>query len=222
MCGIAGLISLDTNPLPEDAGKRLFAMSASLAHRGPDDRGTWLSGDHRTGLAHTRLAIIDPTPEAHQPMISAKGNAIVFNGEIYNYRELREKYKLSVPMSDTAVLLALLDRHGERILSELRGFFTFAYWNDSTKELLIARDTIGKKPLYYAVRDNVLVFASEARALVRSGLVTAAISGEALREYLKYYSVPHPLSIFEGVMTLPAGCVMRVLLHATSPQCIDL
>lgn len=211
MCGIAGLISLDRTPLPEDAGTRLSVMSAALTHRGPDDSGTWLSGDHRAGLAHTRLAIIDPTPEAHQPMISASGNALVFNGEIYNYRELREKHKLAVPMSDTAVLLALLDRHGERILPKLRGFFTFAYWNDSAKELLIARDAIGKKPLYYAVRDNVLVFASEARTLIRSGLVTPAISAEALREYLAYYSVPHPLSIFEGVMTLPAGCVMHVL-----------
>src|ERR1035437_9371527 len=113
MCGIAGLISLDSKPLPEDAGKWLSAMSAALHHRGPDDRGTWLSGDHRAGLAHTRLSIIDPTPEAHQPMISAEGNAIVFNGEIYNYRELRKKHRLTVPMSDTAVL----DRKSTRLNS---------------------------------------------------------------------------------------------------------
>ncbi|MDP4198862.1 MAG: asparagine synthase (glutamine-hydrolyzing) [Bacteroidota bacterium] len=210
MCGIAGLISLDRTPLPEDTGRQLSTMSASLAHRGPDDSGQWISPDRHLGFAHTRLSIIDPSAEAHQPMVSKDGNVLIFNGEIYNYGELRAKYKLAVPPSDTAVLLALLERFGDKIIPDLRGFFTFAFWGASTNELLIARDAIGKKPLYYSTLGSVLLFASEARTLIRSGLVRPLVSADAMRKYLAFYAVPHPLSIFQGVSTLPAGSVLRV------------
>jgi asparagine synthase (glutamine-hydrolysing) len=209
MCGIAGLISLSDRPLGPDTEHKLARMSGAMHHRGPDDNGTWISQNRRAAFAHTRLSIIDPTPEAHQPMTSAHGNALIFNGEIYNYKELRTKYQLNVPPSDTAVLLALLDQHGERILPELRGFFAFAYWSASRNELLMARDAIGKKPVYYGVKNEAVCFASEARTLIAGGF-RSEISSEALSQYFAYYAIPHPLSIFDGIATLPQGSLLRI------------
>jgi asparagine synthase (glutamine-hydrolysing) len=209
MCGIAGLISLSDRPLGRDTEHRLSRMSSAMQHRGPDDNGTWIAQNRLAAFAHARLSIIDPTPEAHQPMVSAQGNAIVFNGEIYNYKELRTKYRLNVPPSDTAVLLALLDLHGERILPELRGFFAFAYWNADANTLLMARDAIGKKPIYYGLQNKTLCLASEARTLIEGGF-SASISQQAVSQYFAYYAIPHPLSIFEGILTLPQGSLLRV------------
>ncbi len=216
MCGIAGILSLDGSPLAPAATEAALArMSAALRHRGPDDEGRFVNSDRRCGLVHRRLAIIDPTPEAHQPMVASNGDALIFNGEIYNFRELRARYGLRVPESDTAVLLALLQAKGESALPELRGFFTFAYWNEGAQTLLIARDALGKKPLYYAERGQRLLFASEERALVASGMVSGDISHEAFAQYLAYYSVPHPASIYEGVRALPPGSILRVTAEGT-------
>ena len=213
MCGIAGIISLNSVPLDPTIEDRLAAMSEAIRHRGPDDSGVYIASDSRAAFAHRRLAIIDLASEAHQPMVSASHNAIIFNGEIYNYRELRKKYGLNTPLSDTAVLLALIEKFGEKILPELRGFFTFAYWDDIRKELLIARDAIGKKPLYYAERGGLFVFASELRALLQSGLVPSSISREALAGYLTYYCVPHPDTLLDGVHTLAPGSTLRISMN---------
>ncbi len=212
MCGIAGIISLDNSALSEADTQSLSRMSHAIRHRGPDDSGIFLNPARTAALAHRRLSIIDPTPEAHQPMESENGNVIIFNGEIYNYKELRSSYGLNVPLSDTAVLLALLEKKGISILKELRGFFSFGYWNEKERELTLARDSIGKKPLYYGTFQNKLIFGSELRALLASEIVPFSISREALRAYLRFYSVPHPLSMIEGVHILPPGSI----LHASA------
>jgi asparagine synthase (glutamine-hydrolysing) len=210
MCGIAGILSLNGQPLDRTIEERLAKMSEAIRHRGPNDDGIYLTPDRRAAFAHRRLAIIDPTPEAHQPMVSPRGNVLIFNGEIYNYRELRERYNLDTPLSDTAVVLALLEQSGVSILPLLRGFFTFAFWNEAAKELLIARDAIGKKPLYYSNRNGIIIFASELRAVLQSGLIPFSISQEVLSRYLTYYSVPQPDALIEHVHTLPAGSTMSV------------
>ena len=188
----------------------LARMSAAMHHRGPDDEGIYLNPDKRCGLVHRRLAIIDPTPEAHQPMTAPNGDALIFNGEIYNYNELRAKYGLRVPESDTAVLFSLLQQKGEDILPELRGFFTFVYWNERDHTLLIARDALGKKPLYYALSGQRLLFASEERTLIASGYIRSDISREAFAKYLTYYSVPNPNSIIHPVLALGPGTRLLV------------
>ncbi len=210
MCGIAGIVSTNDKPIGEEEIYRIGLAGEAMRHRGPDDDGLLVAVSGTAAFAHRRLSIIDPTPEAHQPMRGASGNVLVFNGEIYNYRELAAAYKLRIPPSDTAVLLALLELRGVSILSELRGFFTFAFWNNARRELIIARDAIGKKPLYYGTFGGRFVFASELRALVSSGLVPFELSPEGLASYLQYYSVPHPLSIVCGMKTLEPGSTLRL------------
>ncbi|HET6400183.1 MAG TPA: asparagine synthase (glutamine-hydrolyzing) [Candidatus Kapabacteria bacterium] len=210
MCGIAGIIATNGAPIGEEDVSRLHRAAEAMRHRGPDDDGLFVTASGMAAFAHRRLSIIDPTPEAHQPMLGSGGNVLVFNGEIYNYRELASAYKLCVPPSDTAVLLALLELRGISILPELRGFFTFAWWNDARRELLIARDAIGKKPLYYGTFGGRFVFASELRALVSSGLAPFELSPEGLAGYLRYYSVPHPLSMVRGVKSLGPGSILRL------------
>ncbi len=209
MCGIAGLVSLNGSPIHNEAIARLNAMSDAMLHRGPDDGGLYTDPTHHSALAHRRLAIIDPTPEGHQPMLG-NGTAIIFNGEIYNYEELRIKYDLRVPPSDTAVLLALLEQRGISILPELRGFYTFALWNERSQELTIARDAIGKKPLYYAEMSGLFIFASELRSLIASGFIEPKLSEEGVANYLRYYEVPHESSIVEGVRMLAPGSILRL------------
>ncbi len=210
MCGIAGLISLDGSPISENEIRSLHTLNEAMRHRGPDDEGFHLTGSRTAAFAHRRLSIIDPTPEAHQPMIGARGSVLVFNGEIYNFKELIAEYKLHVPPSDTAVLLALLESHGISILPKLRGFFSFAWWNDEKSELILARDSIGKKPLYYGIFNKRFVFASETRALVASGLISFELSREGLTNYFRFYCVPHPNSILRGIQMLPPGSALRL------------
>jgi asparagine synthase (glutamine-hydrolysing) len=210
VCGIAGLISLDGSPLSERDFHSLGVANDSMRHRGPDDNGLNRSVSRIAAFAHRRLSIIDPTPEAHQPMIGARGTMLVFNGEIYNFRELIAEYKLNVPLSDTAVLLALLETHGISILPKLRGFFSFAWWDDNKRALILARDPIGKKPLYYGAFNNRFVFASEIRALVASGLAPLDISEDATARYFRSYCIPHPNSMLNGVQKLPPGSTLRL------------
>ena len=192
MCGIAGLISMDGSPLSEREIHALHAANAAMQHRGPDDEGLYITGSRSAAFAHRRLSIIDPTPEAHQPMIGACGSVLVFNGEIYNYKELIAEYKLNIPPSDTAVLLTLLETQGISILPKLRGFFSFAWCDYDKKELILARDSIGKKPLYYGISKERFVFASETRALVASGLVDVEILPDALARLSSILLRPPP------------------------------
>jgi asparagine synthase (glutamine-hydrolysing) len=205
MCGIAGIFGSS-----DIAG--VEAMVASMRHRGPDDNGRY--NDERITLGHTRLSIIDLTSSGHQPMFNRAGTiCIVFNGEIYNYREERQKLAQSGwnfgSTSDTEVLLALYEREGDAFLSRLRGIFAFAIYDrrrgPGRERLLLARDQFGVKPLIYAESPKLLVFASELKAILASGHVDRALDRDALRTLLTFGSVAQPLTLISGVRQLPAA-----------------
>jgi asparagine synthase (glutamine-hydrolysing) len=166
-------------------------------------------------LGHRRLAILDLDPRANQPMVSADGRyTIVFNGEIYNFRELRGELEADGvafrTMSDTEVLLALFAREGECMLRRLRGMFAFAIWDMQTRELFLARDPYGIKPLYYTRTEDGLLFASQVKALLASGLVSTQRESAGLTGFCLWGSVPEPWTLFRDVFALPAGHWLRV------------
>ncbi|MCU0287421.1 MAG: asparagine synthetase B, partial [Acidobacteria bacterium] len=162
MCGICGIVNFDGCPVRES---EIRAMMALIKHRGPDDEGVFL--DRNTGLGFVRLSIIDLSPAGHQPMISDDGRyVIVFNGEIYNYIELREelaeKYRFRT-VTDTEVLLNAYREWGNECLHRLNGMFAFVIYDKRTRQLFIARDRFGIKPFYYYLDKNAFIFASEQR-----------------------------------------------------------
>jgi asparagine synthase (glutamine-hydrolysing) len=185
-------------------------MADALRHRGPDGEGAWSSRDGRVRLAHRRLSVID-LATGQQPMINQEGTvALVFNGEIYNYRELRASLERDgtrfTTQSDTEVLLRLYERQGVACLDSLRGMFAFALWDDQRERLVLARDRIGKKPLYYAESNGVLYFASALRA-VHEASGRRPIDVSAIDSYLTLGYVPAPRTAFEGIRKLPAATV---------------
>ncbi len=203
MCGIAGIVStLD----PSGKDKAIRQMARAIAHRGPDAEGVFLNGD--IALAHLRLSIIDLSEEANQPFWSAdKRYALIFNGEVYNYREVRNKLT-GHPFrtkSDTEVVLAAYMRWGEKCLDHFAGMFAFAVWDDHEKSLFITRDRLGIKPLYYCEKDGQLIFASEIRAVLASGLVDRKLSKKGLYDYLTYQTVHAPNTMIENLRQLKPG-----------------
>jgi asparagine synthase (glutamine-hydrolysing) len=217
MCGIAGLISLD----PE---RRTSTMLQTIEHRGRDDEGVWTSEPiddpgRRACLGHRRLAIIDTSRAGHQPMLSADGRYVItFGGEIYNYRELREqlisKGHAFRTQTDTEVLLTAFAEWGPGCLPRLNGMFHFAVWDNQERTLTLARDHVGIKPLYYAYlpakndQPGSLIFASEVKAILRSGLVEPALDREALNQFLTFLWAPDPNTLFRGIKTLPPAHVL--------------
>lgn len=200
-------------------------MCDSLAHRGPDDAGTWAEPEQGVWFGHRRLAVLDLTPEGHQPMLSASGRyVIVFNGEIYNYRELRTKLEQGNALSpgerekyvwrghsDTEVILAACEAWGvHAALKQIRGMFAFALWDKKTHTLTLARDRIGEKPLYFGLVKGVLIFASELKALRAHPAFSAAINRNVLALFLRHNYVPGPYTIYEGIHKLPPGCEMSI------------
>jgi asparagine synthase (glutamine-hydrolysing) len=213
VCGIFGVVSRGS-PLPADF---LSKAARSLAHRGPDDSGTVLLrvDNQEIGLAHTRLSIIDLSPLGHQPMHdTATGNWIVFNGEIYNFRELRKELEADraefKSHSDTEVILAAYRTWGEDCLTRLRGMFAFALWDASRKKLLLARDPMGIKPLYYHQSERTFLFASEVRTLLQTGLVPRKTDPAGVLSYLTFGSVYEPWTIVSGVRAVPAAHVLTL------------
>jgi asparagine synthase (glutamine-hydrolysing) len=208
MCGIAGIFS--TQLSSEAVDKCIFSMQQALRHRGPDDQGLYRSTTQPVAFAHTRLSILDLSPAGHQPMSTADGRYwITFNGEIYNFRSLRSQLEKQGETfqseTDTEVILRLYQRQGKDCLTQLRGMFAFAIWDEAEKKGFIARDPLGIKPLYYHRDGSQLVFASELRTLVASGLPAKEISPEGLYGYLLTGSVPEPHTLVEGVRCLEAG-----------------
>lgn len=203
MCGIAGQITKDRRPVDEGV---IAAMGARLRHRGPDDQGLYVKG--HVGLAHRRLSILDVSAAGHQPMSNAAGTVwVVLNGEIYNYRELRGQLRAARSFrsrTDTEVLLYLYEDYGLRCLELLRGMFALAIWDERTGRLVLARDRLGKKPLYYSVGNGDLSFASELKALPVEG-PRREIDPVALHHYLTFQYVPAPQTIYRGVHKLPPG-----------------
>ena len=215
MCGIFGLLVADGSVSPET----LDAALHSLAHRGPDDFGTTVSktngGEGQLGFAHTRLSIIDLSPLGHQPMHDPiTGNWIVFNGEIYNYRELRSELKSAgnsfQSHSDTEVILAAYRTWGEDSFSRLRGMFAFGLWDATCQRLLLVRDPLGIKPLYYHHSKKFLLFASELRTLLKTGLVARQLDPTGLLTFLAFGSVCEPWTMIEGISAVPPGNVVSL------------
>ncbi|MCA6365229.1 MAG: asparagine synthase (glutamine-hydrolyzing) [Bacteroidetes bacterium] len=203
MCGITGIYSAHTTLATR---QRVEAMNTALAHRGPDDAGIF-EGDHVV-LGHRRLSIIDLSPGGHQPMHSADGRyTIVFNGEIYNFREVRAQITnwQFRSESDTEVILAAYAQWGKACVQHFNGMFAFALYDAHTRELWIVRDRLGIKPLYYWYHEGTLVFASEIRAVLASELVVRRASETAVGEYLRWQTVLAPNTIVENVHLLPAG-----------------
>ena len=204
MCGIAGWVGV------RGGGRDVLdAMLRALEHRGPDDTGRYLDGQAALGM--TRLSIIDLVT-GRQPMSSDDGTAtLVFNGEIYNFRDLRVELQARgrrfVTRSDTEVLLRAWEEWGEACVDRLRGMFAFAVWDAGRRRLLLARDRVGKKPLYYWHRDGVLVFASEPKALLRHPAVGRELDLEVLEHYAAFGYTPAAHSIFEGIAKLPPAHV---------------
>jgi asparagine synthase (glutamine-hydrolysing) len=207
MCGIAGIFNLDG--APADA-RLLAAMTATLRHRGPDDEGCVTDG--AVGLGNRRLSIID-LAGGHQPMANEAGTvSVVYNGEIYNFRELRQlleargrRFRTS---SDTEVIIRAYEEFGPAGVERLRGMFTFALWDASERCLLVARDQIGIKPLYYHADGQRLLFASEIRALLVDQRLRRRLSLRAMDSFLSFSYVPGSETIFEGVRRLPPGHLM--------------
>src|SRR5260370_19930342 len=208
MCGIAGLVGLD----PE---ARIGAMLQTIEHRGRDDEGVWTSPaideqGRRVCFGHRRLSIIDTSSAGHQPMLSADGRfVLILNGEIYNYRELREQLTGKGhdfrTQTDTEVLLAAWAEWGENCLFRLNGMFAFALWDNKERALFLARDRVGIKPLYYASAGDGFVFASEIKSILASGLVKAKLDPEALHQFLTFLWAPDPNTLFRGIKTVPPG-----------------
>ena len=211
MCGITGFLQSNANA---DAVVR--AMADALYHRGPDAGGVWCDRAAGIALGHRRLSILDLSATGNQPMQSASGRYVLcYNGEIYNFKELqRELAPLAYPFkghSDTEVLLAAIDLWGiDRTLSRISGMFAFAVWDRSERSLVLARDRVGKKPLYYGWSNGVFVFGSELKALRVHPEFEHRIDRDALAEYVRFGWVPEPLSIYSSVRKLSPGCCIRV------------
>jgi len=204
MCGIAG----EVNWRGPASQQTVRAMVSGIAHRGPDDRGLWSSANAACSLGHARLSVVDLSPAGHQPMLDpSTGNAIVFNGEIYNFKTLRADCEargdLFTSRSDTEVILALYRRYGVECLAFLRGMFAFALWDEPCQKLVLARDRIGKKPLNYSLTSTGIVFCSELDPLSRHPDVDDRLDGEALEIYLQCQFIPAPWSIYLGIRKLP-------------------
>lgn len=219
MCGIAGRWNFESGrPVPAEQVRR---MCDAIAHRGPDDAGVWCDG--AIGLGHRRLSIVDLSAAGHQPMPNAAGTCwIVFNGEIYNFLELRSELERDGVVfrsrTDTEVILALYERHGIGCLERLRGMFAFALYDGVERKLFLARDRVGVKPLCYHTGRDGIAFASEVKALLQDPAVGREPDPVAIHHYLTYQAVPAPMSAFRGVRKLPPGHYLevrdgRVALH---------
>jgi asparagine synthase (glutamine-hydrolysing) len=204
MCGIAGDISWDS-VIDVD---RVASMVGRLRHRGPDDSGVWSSPDHLCTLGHARLSIVDLSSGGHQPMTDpASGNTIVFNGEIYNYQQRRAECERDGfrfrSQSDTEVILALYQRYGRKCVHKLRGMFAFALYDAAKRELFVARDRVGKKPLYYSQYPGGFVFASELDSLARNRSISRDVDAAALDLYFQLQYIPAPWTIYRDIRKLP-------------------
>lgn len=211
MCGIAGVIDKTGRLGRERVAALAEAMATMMRHRGPDDAGGWVSGDGRVGLSHRRLSIIDLSAAGHQPMASADGRKqIVFNGEIYNFQELRGGMESAgarfATSTDTEVLLKLLERDGTAALDRLDGMFAFALFDEERGEMLLSRDIFGEKPLYYTDTPDYFAFASELSALTLLPGFDASIDSLTIMRFLAFQYVPAPETIYRSVRKLPPGC----------------
>ena len=210
MCGICGKLNFDRQEPIDPA--LLRSMAHSIAHRGPDDEGFYLDGP--VGLGFRRLSIID-LAAGHQPLANEDESVwIVFNGEIYNYQELREfllqKGHIFRTHTDTEVIVHLYEEFGEACVEKLRGMFAFAIWDSRKEELFLARDRVGIKPLYYYLSGDRLVFASEIKAILCDPKVPREVVPEVIDRFLMFYFVPGEETLLRGIFKLAPGHCMTV------------
>ncbi len=218
MCGIAGILDLAGDPI---SNVTLRAMTDAIAHRGPDAEGYFCDGP--LGLGHRRLAVIDPSPAGHQPMVTPDGRFVLsYNGEVYNFNELRAELEANGcrfrSRTDSEVVLHALARWGTDAVLRFNGMFAFALWDRERRELLLARDRYGIKPLYYAARDSQLLFGSEVKAMLRHPALKAELDEEALAEYLCFQNCFTERTLFRGVKLLPPGTWLRFAVGAPAPR----
>lgn len=208
MCGIAGILYFNKQNADRDV---LVGMTNAMSHRGPDAEGIYV--EKEIGLGHRRLSIIDLSTGANQPFKDQSGRYVmVFNGEMYNYEVVKSGIKnYSFETSgDTEVLLAAYAQSGISCLNEFKGMYAFAVWDREQKALSLVRDKMGVKPLYYYLDEEKIIFASEIRAILATGLVSKRINKDAVLEYLSYQSVSFPLTMIEGIYQLEAGSCMKI------------
>jgi asparagine synthase (glutamine-hydrolysing) len=216
MCGIAGLINLDGAPVSPVVLQR---MTDAIAHRGPDGEGHWIEGN--VGLGHRRLAIIDLSPAGHQPMISADHRHVLsYNGEIYNYRELRAELEAAGywfrSRTDTEVVLYALAHWGHEALLRFNGMFALALWDRKEKKLLLARDRYGVKPLYYTRQGDTFAFGSEQKVIFAIPGFRRQLDKAALLEYFTFQNIFTDRTLLEDIKLLPAGFFARLDLAAAA------
>jgi asparagine synthase (glutamine-hydrolysing) len=213
MCGITGIFNLDNEPASSVILQR---MTNAIAHRGPDGEGFYVDGP--VGLGHRRLAIIDLSPSGHQPMMTTDGNyVLIYNGEMYNFQEIRLELEAHGHQfhsrSDSEVVLHAYIQWGERCLDRFNGMFAFAIWDKTRKELFLARDRFGVKPLYYGLFGNTFLFGSEVKAILQNPASSVNLDKEALLEYFTFQNIFTSRTFFENVKLLPAGTFLRLCLE---------
>ena len=216
MCGIAGFLDRSNHRNPDLFRDSVAAMTDAISHRGPDDSGAWIDGDPELRSGTAGLSIIDLSAEGHQPMVSRGGDLIiVFNGEIYNFKDLRKDletlgYRFR-GHSDTEVMLAGFEQWGvETSLRRFNGMFALAMWDRRDRVLYLARDRVGKKPLYYGWAGDTLLFGSELKALRAHPAFRSGIDRNALALYLRFGYIPAPYTIYENIRKLPAATWLAI------------
>jgi asparagine synthase (glutamine-hydrolysing) len=214
MCGIAAIFAYRDNAPPVDQ-EELLRIREAMLKRGPDGAGLWMSGDRRIGLAHRRLAIIDLSDAGAQPMATHDGAVrIVFNGEIYNYRELRQRLEMKGyrfhSQSDTEVLLHLYQEYDTDMVEHLRSMYAFAIWDQNKRGLFLARDPFGIKPLYYADNGTTIRVASQVKALLKGGEIDTSPEPAGHVGFYLWGHVPEPYTLYRGIRALPAGSTFWV------------
>jgi asparagine synthase (glutamine-hydrolysing) len=216
MCGISGVLAFKNSNF-EVTAEYLTRMRDTMAHRGPDGAGLWISPNRRVGLAHRRLSIIDLSDAASQPMSNGDGSLqIVFNGEIYNHAEIRRELEAlgrrrwKTNHSDTEVILHAFEEWGIACLQKFRGMFAMALWDAKVRRLWLIRDRVGVKPLYYSIHHGRITFASEIKALLQDADQARAVNEDALFHYLSFLTTPAPDTLFEGIHKLPPGSFLTI------------
>lgn len=208
MCGINGIIS---KKRIDDIDERILNMNKALRHRGPDAGGTLVDDEKKMALGHRRLSIIDIDSRSNQPFILDDNSALVFNGEIYNFKELRNSIRGPIRTeSDTEILALGINQYGIEWIKQCNGMFAFCYKDSKTGTVFLARDRFGIKPLYYYWDGIKLLFSSEIKGILRSGLVDASFNDDVIDDYLGYRYVREPYTFFKNIYQLPAGSYISV------------
>ena len=212
MCGICGIYEYGTSQ-GGVADSLVARMRDTMTHRGPDDAGSYVSDDRRVGLGNRRLAIVDLSPAGRNPMPNEDGRVwITFNGEIYNHESLRPRLEARGhnyrSRTDTETIIHLYEERGLDFVHELEGDFAIGLWDEEARRIVLARDRIGVKPLYYTLTGGRLIFASEIKAILQHPAVSRDVDEEALYHYLTFLATPAPQTLFSGIQKLPAGCLL--------------